>query len=257
MWEKLHPSAAQVFSRTPTLQVTWLTPKQRRCVLCILGSHTFVPISWNCKKQTAVSHSSTEAYLLGRWSKIGLNSFAQVVGHGSWCVRACSWEKSHAQQQTQEDEITHGGQEGDRQHWFCSFTHTLGTSFRFWRQRTMRWSSARINVDPGIQINYVNTSKQIAGILTTGSFSRESGHSCHSCHNCSISRHQTWEITPSSGPSTTPKLIDTMDGTEVHIGGHQSRRGQIRYWTFGGMHTVHVPRNRRSHRTQVRAPSSR
>ena len=28
--------------------------------LCILGSHTFVPISWMCKKQTSVSHSSTE-----------------------------------------------------------------------------------------------------------------------------------------------------------------------------------------------------
>ena len=26
--------------------------------LCVLGSHTFVPISWMCKKQTAVSHSS-------------------------------------------------------------------------------------------------------------------------------------------------------------------------------------------------------
>ena len=29
--------------------------------LCIFGSHTFVPISWMCKKQTAVSHSSTES----------------------------------------------------------------------------------------------------------------------------------------------------------------------------------------------------
>ena len=28
--------------------------------LCIFGSHTFVPKSWMCKKQTAVSHSSTE-----------------------------------------------------------------------------------------------------------------------------------------------------------------------------------------------------
>ena len=28
--------------------------------LCIFGSHTF-PISWMCKKQTAVSHSSTES----------------------------------------------------------------------------------------------------------------------------------------------------------------------------------------------------
>ena len=28
--------------------------------LCFLGSQTFVPISWMCKKQTSVSHSSTE-----------------------------------------------------------------------------------------------------------------------------------------------------------------------------------------------------
>ena len=30
-------------------------------ILCIFGSHTFVPISWMWKKQTSVSHSSTEA----------------------------------------------------------------------------------------------------------------------------------------------------------------------------------------------------
>ena len=30
-------------------------------VLCIFGSHTLVPISWMCKKQTSVSHSSMEA----------------------------------------------------------------------------------------------------------------------------------------------------------------------------------------------------
>ena len=29
--------------------------------LCIFGSHTFVPISWMWKKQTSVSHSSTES----------------------------------------------------------------------------------------------------------------------------------------------------------------------------------------------------
>ena len=28
--------------------------------LCTFGSHTFVPVSWVCKKQTSVSHSSTE-----------------------------------------------------------------------------------------------------------------------------------------------------------------------------------------------------
>ena len=29
--------------------------------MCIFGSHTFVPISWMCKKQISVSHSSTES----------------------------------------------------------------------------------------------------------------------------------------------------------------------------------------------------
>ena len=33
-------------------------------LLCIFGSHTFVPISWMCKKQTSVSHSSTEAEII-------------------------------------------------------------------------------------------------------------------------------------------------------------------------------------------------
>ena len=32
--------------------------------LCVFESHTFVPISWMCKKQTAVSHSSTESEII-------------------------------------------------------------------------------------------------------------------------------------------------------------------------------------------------
>ena len=32
--------------------------------LCILGSHTVVPISWMCKKQSSVSHSSTESEII-------------------------------------------------------------------------------------------------------------------------------------------------------------------------------------------------
>ena len=32
--------------------------------LCIFGSHTFVPISWMCKKQTSVSLSSTESDII-------------------------------------------------------------------------------------------------------------------------------------------------------------------------------------------------
>ena len=32
--------------------------------LCVFGSHTFVPGSWMCKKQTCVSHSSTESEII-------------------------------------------------------------------------------------------------------------------------------------------------------------------------------------------------
>ena len=32
--------------------------------LCVCGSHTFVPISWMCKKQTSVSHSSTGSEII-------------------------------------------------------------------------------------------------------------------------------------------------------------------------------------------------
>ena len=32
--------------------------------LCVFGSHTFVPISWMCKKQTSVSLSSTESEII-------------------------------------------------------------------------------------------------------------------------------------------------------------------------------------------------
>ena len=43
-------------------------------VLCIFGRHTFVPISWMCKKQTLVSHSSTEAEI------ISLNAGLRIDG---------------------------------------------------------------------------------------------------------------------------------------------------------------------------------
>ena len=32
--------------------------------LCVLGSHTFVPMSWMCKKQSSVLHSSTESEII-------------------------------------------------------------------------------------------------------------------------------------------------------------------------------------------------
>ena len=57
--------------------------------LCIFGSHTFVPISWMCKKQTAVSHSSTESEIISL--DTGLIGWVACSGTmGSNCF--CSWK---------------------------------------------------------------------------------------------------------------------------------------------------------------------
>ena len=46
--------------------------------LCIFGSHAFVPISWMCKKQTAVSRSSTESEILSLDTGLRLDGLAAL-----------------------------------------------------------------------------------------------------------------------------------------------------------------------------------
>ena len=41
--------------------------------LCIFGSDTFVPISWMCEKQIAVSHSSTESEIISVYTGLRLD----------------------------------------------------------------------------------------------------------------------------------------------------------------------------------------
>ena len=43
--------------------------------LCVFESHTFVPISWMCKKQTSVSHSSTESEIISLDAGLRLDGF--------------------------------------------------------------------------------------------------------------------------------------------------------------------------------------
>ena len=47
-------------------------------VLCFLGSHMFVPLSCACKKQTAVSHSRTEAEMLSLDAGLRMEGFPAV-----------------------------------------------------------------------------------------------------------------------------------------------------------------------------------
>ena len=46
--------------------------------LCTFGSHTFVPISWMCKEQTSVSHSSTESEIISLDTRLRLDGLPAV-----------------------------------------------------------------------------------------------------------------------------------------------------------------------------------
>ena len=51
--------------------------------LCIFGSHTFVPMSWMCKKQTSVSHSSTESEIISLGAGLRLDGKPALYFMGS------------------------------------------------------------------------------------------------------------------------------------------------------------------------------
>ena len=65
MWETQHNNADLNCFKTLILQETFEDSKSTSGgLLCIFASHTFVPVSWMCKKQTSVSHSCTESELI-------------------------------------------------------------------------------------------------------------------------------------------------------------------------------------------------
>ena len=65
MWETQHNSVDWDSFKILVLPVTWKTRNQHRAEsYALFGSRTFVPMSWMCKKQTSVSHTSTEAEII-------------------------------------------------------------------------------------------------------------------------------------------------------------------------------------------------
>ena len=58
--------------------------------LCVSGSHTFVPISWMCKKQTSVSDSSTESEIISLDAGLRIRWFFCFRFMGSDCF--CPWK---------------------------------------------------------------------------------------------------------------------------------------------------------------------
>ena len=173
--------------------------------LCIFGSHTFVPISWMCKKQTSVSHSSTESEIISLDTGLRLDGLpalelwdliVSVLGNVSRVSDGSGKPESdvHKRQKSHSkidvvkdiDLVPSNVQSANREALLYVFEDNEAVIKMIMKGRspTMRhvsrthrvaldWLFDRINLDPKIQIKYIDTKNQLADILTKGNFTRD------------------------------------------------------------------------------------
>ena len=179
--------------------------------LCIFGSPTFVPISWMCKKQTSVSHSSTESEIISLGAGLRMDGIPAL---DLWALIVTVLHRNtHQNDQVRGDPCTnlvrarphklptrkksHGMiVDRDNVDFISSNVHSSRQEALLYifedkeavikmiikgRSLTMRhvsrthrvaldWLFDRINLDPKIQIKYIDTKNQQADILTKGKF---------------------------------------------------------------------------------------
>ena len=176
--------------------------------LCVFGSHTLVPISWMCKKQTAVSHSSTESEIISLDAGLRLDGIpaldlwdliVSVLGnttqnHDRTVKPVVCRDKNHVRQQSRgmfnvlknvdlvPSNVQFLHQEtllyvfGDNEAVIKIIIKGRSPHMRH-VSRTHRvaldWLFDRINLDPKIQIKYIDTKNQLAGMLTKRNFKRD------------------------------------------------------------------------------------
>ena len=170
--------------------------------LCIFGSHTFVPISWMCKKQTAVSHSSTESEIISLDTGLRLDGlpalelwvlivsvFGNVSQISDRSRQPDSDVKKHHKFQKRIDvmkdiDSVPSNVQSSRQEallYVFEDNETVIKMIITRRSPTMRhvskthrvaldWLFDRINLDSKIQIKYIDTKNQLADILTKRKF---------------------------------------------------------------------------------------
>ena len=173
--------------------------------LCVFGSHTFVPISWMCKKQMAVSHSSTESEIISLDTGLRLDGLpalelwdliVSVLGNISRVSDRSGkpesdehkHHKSHNKIDAMKDidAVPSNVQSARQEALFYVFEDNEAVIKMIIKGRslTMRhvsrthrvaldWLFDRINLDPKIQIKHIDTKNQLADILTNGNFTRD------------------------------------------------------------------------------------
>ena len=185
--------------------------------LCIFGSHTFVPIRWMCKKQTAVSHSSTESEIISL--DIGLR-LDRLLALELWdlIVSVLGNVSRVSDRSGKLDNDVHKRHKSQKKIDVMEDIDSVPSNVRSARQEallyvfedneavikmiikgrslTMRhvsrthrvafdWLFDRINLNSKIQIKYIDTKNQLADILTKGNFTRDEWNHLLSLFNIS------------------------------------------------------------------------
>ena len=170
--------------------------------LCVFGSHTFVPISWICKKQTSVSHRSTESESISLDIGLRLDGLpalelwdliVSVLGNISRVSDRSGKPESDDHKSHRKIDVTRdidavpsNVQSERREALLYVFEDNEAVIKMIIKGRspTMRhvsrthrvaldWLFDRINLDPKIRIKYIDTKNQLADILTKGNFTRD------------------------------------------------------------------------------------
>ena len=202
MWVILLNNAGWDCFKTPILQEILRIQNQLLEEHCAFGSHTFVPISCMCKKQTAVAHSSTESEIISLDTGLRLDGLlalelwdliVSVFGNISHVSDRAGQpvngkNKSHNKIDVMKDidAVPSNVQSASREALLFVFEDNEAVIKMIMKNRspTMRhvsrthrvaldWLFDRINLDPKIQIKYIDTKNQLADILTKGNFTRD------------------------------------------------------------------------------------
>ena len=171
---------------------------------CVFGSHKFVPISWMCQKQTAVSHSSTESEIISLDAGLRLDGLPALE---LWeLIVSVFGSMTQTTERTERLVVTDKSQKSrgmfnvlnnvERVPSNLQFSHQEALLYVFedneavikmiiqGRSPTMRhvsrthgvaldWLFDRINLDTQIQIKYIDNKNQLADILTKANFTRD------------------------------------------------------------------------------------
>ena len=211
--------------------------------LCVFGSHTFVPISWMCKKKTAVSHSSTESEIISLDTGLRLDGLlalelwgliVSVFGSVSLTsdrtgrpVNDVKHQKSQGKINVMEniDSVPSNVQSSRQEALSYVFEDNEAVIKMIIKGRspTMRhvsrihrvaldWLFDRINLDPKIQITYIDTKKP-----TRGNFTRDEWNHLLCLFNIShfssavCSAAMAKRSQQDSGERTSQSKIETYD----------------------------------------------